>query len=162
MPQVDAKASVALVTGATGGIGKEIARQLGAAGWSVLVGARDSARGAKAVAEVGGQLLLLDVTDAVPAWWSWSRRSRISPVAASRRYMGDWGLFCTCDIGSPCARFSGVIGKGRLSNRHPRQPARHDPGGFSLFERRVRRREQRRSGTVRCTRFPHSPGRHGQ
>jgi NAD(P)-dependent dehydrogenase (short-subunit alcohol dehydrogenase family) len=71
MPQVDAKASVALVTGATGGIGKEIARQLGAAGWSVLVGARDSARGAKAVAEVGGQLLLLDVTDAVPAWWSW-------------------------------------------------------------------------------------------
>jgi NAD(P)-dependent dehydrogenase (short-subunit alcohol dehydrogenase family) len=49
--------------GATSGIGKEIARQLGAAGWSVLVGARDSARGAVAVAEVGGQLLLLDVTD---------------------------------------------------------------------------------------------------
>jgi NAD(P)-dependent dehydrogenase (short-subunit alcohol dehydrogenase family) len=48
-----------------GGIGKEIARQLGAAGWSVLVGARDSARDAKAVAEVGGQLLLLDVTDPV-------------------------------------------------------------------------------------------------
>jgi NAD(P)-dependent dehydrogenase (short-subunit alcohol dehydrogenase family) len=63
MPQMDANASVALVTGATSGIGKEIARQLGAAGWSVLVGARDSARGAKAVAEVGGQLLLLDVTD---------------------------------------------------------------------------------------------------
>jgi NAD(P)-dependent dehydrogenase (short-subunit alcohol dehydrogenase family) len=63
MPQMDAKASVALVTGATGGIGKEIARQLGAAGWSVLVGARDKARGDKAVAEVGGQLLLLDVTD---------------------------------------------------------------------------------------------------
>ncbi|MGO9959901.1 MAG: SDR family NAD(P)-dependent oxidoreductase [Solirubrobacteraceae bacterium] len=39
-----------LVTGATGGIGLHIARQLAERGWTVLVGARDPARGAQAVA----------------------------------------------------------------------------------------------------------------
>ena|GEM_PF-4836811 len=56
--------STALVTGATSGIGKEIARQLGERGWQVLVGARELARGHAVAAEVGGRALLIDVTDA--------------------------------------------------------------------------------------------------
>ena len=56
--------STALVTGATGGIGLNIARQLAEQGWTVLVGARDVARGAEVAAEFGGRPLSLDVTDA--------------------------------------------------------------------------------------------------
>ena len=45
-------ASTALVTGATGGIGLHIASQLAEQGWTVLVGARDAARGAEVAAPV--------------------------------------------------------------------------------------------------------------
>jgi len=57
--------STALVTGANGGIGKEIARQLGAAGLTVYVGSRTIERGQRAVDEIVGdaRLLVLDVTD---------------------------------------------------------------------------------------------------
>ncbi|HMD93625.1 MAG TPA: hypothetical protein VKG80_13385 [Trebonia sp.] len=46
-------------------MGKEIARQLAAAGLIVWVGSRDAERGKAAVAEIGGEarLLVLDVTD---------------------------------------------------------------------------------------------------
>ena len=56
---------VALVTGANKGIGKEIARQLADAGFTVYVGSRDAARGERAVEEIGGdtRLLVLDVAD---------------------------------------------------------------------------------------------------
>lgn len=59
------RGSVALVTGATSGIGHQIARQLLAAGLTVLVGARDPQRGRAAVDELDGdaRLLVLDVTD---------------------------------------------------------------------------------------------------
>ncbi|GHJ40495.1 SDR family oxidoreductase [Streptomyces sp. TS71-3] len=58
--------STALVTGANKGIGKEIARQLAAAGMTVYVGSRDAGRGERAAEEIGGdaRLLVLDVTDA--------------------------------------------------------------------------------------------------
>ena len=57
--------SVALVTGANKGIGKEIARQLAGAGLTVYVGSRDAARGEHAVADIGGDArpIVLDVTD---------------------------------------------------------------------------------------------------
>jgi NAD(P)-dependent dehydrogenase (short-subunit alcohol dehydrogenase family) len=58
--------SIALVTGANKGIGKEIARQLAGAGLTVYVGSRDAARGERAAGEIGGDArpLVLDVTDA--------------------------------------------------------------------------------------------------
>ena len=59
---------IALITGANKGIGKEIARQLGAQGVTVLVGARDAGRGAEAAAELtaagaDAHAVRLDVTD---------------------------------------------------------------------------------------------------
>jgi NAD(P)-dependent dehydrogenase (short-subunit alcohol dehydrogenase family) len=56
--------STALVTGATGGIGVHIARQLAEQGWTVLVGARDAARGAEVASQFDGCSVWLDVTDA--------------------------------------------------------------------------------------------------
>lgn len=58
--------SIALVTGANKGIGKEIARQLASAGLTVYAGSRDVARAERAVEEIGGDArpLILDVTDA--------------------------------------------------------------------------------------------------
>jgi NAD(P)-dependent dehydrogenase (short-subunit alcohol dehydrogenase family) len=61
-------ALISLVTGANKGIGLETARQLGALGHSVLVGARNSDRGARAVAELTAQGLdarhvAIDVSD---------------------------------------------------------------------------------------------------
>ncbi|MBF9069532.1 SDR family oxidoreductase [Streptacidiphilus fuscans] len=62
-----ARTATALVTGANKGIGKEIARQLAAAGVTVLLGTRDPERGRHAAEELAKdgdvRLLVLDVTD---------------------------------------------------------------------------------------------------
>jgi hypothetical protein len=55
---------IAVVTGASAGIGAATARGLAAAGWSVAVGARREDRIAALAAEIGGRGLPLDVTDA--------------------------------------------------------------------------------------------------
>lgn len=62
-----AKETIALVTGANKGLGRETARRLGALGWTVLLGARDPDRGQLAAGELAAdgldvRFLPLDVT----------------------------------------------------------------------------------------------------
>ena len=59
---------IALITGANKGIGREIARQLGARGMKVLIGARDEGRGSETAAQlaqegIDARAVRLDVTD---------------------------------------------------------------------------------------------------
>jgi NAD(P)-dependent dehydrogenase (short-subunit alcohol dehydrogenase family) len=54
-------AKTVLVTGASKGIGLEVARQLAQRGWRVFVGARDAARGEAAAAAIEGDAALLEL-----------------------------------------------------------------------------------------------------
>ena len=56
--------TTSLVTGATRGVGREVARRLVEAGHTVYLGARDASRGAEAAAAVGATPMALDVVDA--------------------------------------------------------------------------------------------------
>lgn len=57
--------TIALVTGATQGIGRETVRRLAALGWTVWLGARDADRGAAVAAQIPGdvRVVALDVLD---------------------------------------------------------------------------------------------------
>jgi NAD(P)-dependent dehydrogenase (short-subunit alcohol dehydrogenase family) len=56
--------TITLVTGATRGIGREVARRLVEAGQTVYLGARDPVAGAEVAASIGATPLQLDATDA--------------------------------------------------------------------------------------------------
>ena len=56
--------TVALVTGANRGIGREVARQLAEKDYDVIVSARDEDKAREAAEAVGGRPLTLDVSDA--------------------------------------------------------------------------------------------------
>jgi NADP-dependent 3-hydroxy acid dehydrogenase YdfG len=73
-----------LVTGATGRIGLHITRQFAAQGWTVLVGARDAARGAEVAARFGGRPLLLDVTNAPASYLVEGHRHGVDLKPADR------------------------------------------------------------------------------
>jgi NAD(P)-dependent dehydrogenase (short-subunit alcohol dehydrogenase family) len=51
-----------LITGANKGLGREAARQLIAAGHTVYIGSRDEQRGKETAGQLGGRLLVIDVT----------------------------------------------------------------------------------------------------
>ncbi len=72
---------VALVTGGNKGIGLQIAKELAARGFAVLVGSRDLAKGEEAAKEIGpnAHAIQLDVTD------------QASIDAAAARISSDWG-----------------------------------------------------------------------
>ena len=68
MTTADENTTIALVTGANKGIGYATARQLGALGWTVLMGARDEQLGSAAASELreagaDARFVRLDVTD---------------------------------------------------------------------------------------------------
>lgn len=54
-----------LITGSSKGLGYETARQLGAAGHTIYIGARDPERGRRAAERLGSRFVQLDVTDDV-------------------------------------------------------------------------------------------------
>lgn len=63
---VDLTGTVAVVTGATSGIGKQIARGLARLGAHVVIGARDAGRGAAAQAELGAEAPRPDAVSVLP------------------------------------------------------------------------------------------------
>jgi NADP-dependent 3-hydroxy acid dehydrogenase YdfG len=64
VPAVEANGKVAVVTGASSGIGAAAARALAAAGFEVVAAARRVERCEELVGEIGGRAVRLDVTDA--------------------------------------------------------------------------------------------------
>jgi NAD(P)-dependent dehydrogenase (short-subunit alcohol dehydrogenase family) len=83
----------ALVTGATRGIGRAVAAELGRLGLTVLIGARDPARGEEVARELGGEAVHLDVTDpdsiAKAAAWIGEHHGRLDVLVNNAGISGD-------------------------------------------------------------------------
>ncbi len=98
--------SIALVTGANKGLGREISRQLAAKGVHVLLGARDPERGRHTEAELRGeglavQFVQLDVTDQQSvdraAAWIEHEHGRLDILVNNAGIALDWVLPSACD-----------------------------------------------------------------
>jgi NAD(P)-dependent dehydrogenase (short-subunit alcohol dehydrogenase family) len=101
--------SIALVTGANKGLGREISRQLGAKGVHVLVGARDPERGRQAETALRGEgfavdAVQLDVTDqqSVDRAAAWIAREfgRLDILVNNAGIALDWVPPSACDQAS--------------------------------------------------------------
>jgi len=105
----DDAAPVAVVTGANRGIGLEVCRQLAARGHTVVLGARDEAKGAQAAARIRerGEVIArrLDVTDAASIErlrdWLTERFGRVDVLVNNAAINYDSGeRAATVDLGS--------------------------------------------------------------
>lgn len=102
--------SVAVITGANRGIGRELARQLADRGWSVVMGSRDAAKGRAAAAMVSGSAgpaiaVHLDVDDPASvdaAAEEVNRRfGRVDALVHNAAIMYDtWARAVTADLGA--------------------------------------------------------------
>lgn len=98
--------AVAVVTGGNRGIGREVCRQLAAAGFTVLLGSRDEAKGTAAAAELPGDVrpLVLDVTDhesvTAAARRITDEHGRCDALVNNAAIHYDWGAFAmSADLG---------------------------------------------------------------
>lgn len=82
---------VALVTGAGRGIGREVAAQLAAQGYDVVVAARDSGAAEQVAAGIGGRGVALDVTDAAQVAAVVGGIDRLDVLVNNAAAFADWG-----------------------------------------------------------------------
>ena len=121
--------STALVTGASSGIGREIARQLAAAGITVYVGSRTIERGQRAVDEIAGnaRLIVIDVTDAASVADAAVQVADLDVLVNNAGVMIDGRTATEADVdSSPVApdRWGGAPARIRSSPTRPKlQPA---------------------------------------
>lgn len=97
---------VAVVTGGNRGIGREVCRQLAAAGYTVLLGSRDAAKGEEAAAALGGTVrpITLDVADHASVTAAAQRiegeHGRCDALVNNAAVNYDWGSFAmSADLG---------------------------------------------------------------
>lgn len=77
---MDLTATSAIVTGGASGLGEATARALAKAGASVVVIDRDETKGARVAEEIGGRLVLADVTDEAQVAEAVSAACEIAPL----------------------------------------------------------------------------------
>ena len=84
--------TVALVTGANRGIGREVARQLAEKDYEVIVSARDEDKAREAAEAVGGRPLALDVSDADSIERAAAQVDRLDVLVNNAGVGTDWGV----------------------------------------------------------------------
>jgi NAD(P)-dependent dehydrogenase (short-subunit alcohol dehydrogenase family) len=110
---------IALVTGASRGIGREVARQLAARGMTVLVTGRDLGAVEAVASEVGGRALRLDVTSEadVAAVVAAAEETGLDVLVNNAAAFPDWGATpLTSDLDEVAVSWqTNVLGPWRLT-----------------------------------------------